>query len=394
MSMLRSILYFIDDMGAHLDALGKRFLPFMQPKTSDVEIKEIIEAGNRLVQALHPSRMILEVAEVIIETASTKTYRLRRIDQPELPPFRPGQYIEIFLQIKDVHTSRAYSISSPPAVDYLDITIKDNPGGFVAPYLLENLKVGDKVDASGPFGHFYYEPLIDGKDLVFIAGGSGITPFMSMIRWMLATNQHLNIDLIYGCRLKDDVIFGKELALLNRRIKTFKYALVVSEPPDGYRGNKGYISAEIIKKRIGDVKGKTFYLCGPAAMYDHVLPELEKLGVPEYKIKRELYGPPADIGLVPGFPKKINDDTTFTVSIVQGGSFPVKAKEPLLNSLERNGLIANPGCRCGECSVCRVKLLDGQVFIAPQAKIRQADRACGYIHACVSYPVSDIKIRL
>jgi ferredoxin-NADP reductase len=348
---------------------------------------------QRIVARLHPDRMRLRVTAIQQETPTTKTFRFERLDGP-LPPWRPGQYVNLFVDVDGVLTSRPYSISSPPGQNTLELTVRDKPGGFVAPYLLNELQVGAELETTGPAGQFYHEPLIDGEDLVFLAGGSGITPFMSILRDAVQNNRPLNVHLLYGSRTPDDVIFGEELAEMAATYGRLRYTLVLSEPPPGYEGLTGFLTADLLQAQIGEVVGKTFYLCGPNLMYQFCLAALTQLGVPEYKIKRELYGPPDDVTQEPGWPAGLAADTLFSVEVEGRQTIQAPAGEPLLNSLERYGLAVPAVCRAGECSACRMRLLAGRVFQPPHTGLRESDRAHGYIHACVSYPLEDLQIRL
>jgi ferredoxin-NADP reductase len=316
-----------------------------------------------------------------------------RTDGP-LPPFRVGQYLNLFVEVDGVQTSRPYSIASLPGDDHIRLTVKDNPGGFVAPYLVHELKPGDEVETTGPAGTFYYEPLIDGDDLVFLAGGSGITPFMSMIQHIRARHPQVKMHLLYGSRVPDDVIFVDELKAIAAEHPNTKYSLVISEPPEGFQGLTGFLDADLIRGEVGEIDGKTFYLCGPGAMYDFCLEALLKLGVPEYKIKRELYGPPTDVTQEPGWPVGLQAGQIFHVEVEGRKSIQALAGEPLMNTLERYGLVVPAICRVGECSACRVRLLAGSVYMPPDAGVRAADREHGYIHCCVAYPLEDLHIRL
>ncbi|MDP8254802.1 MAG: FAD-binding oxidoreductase [Candidatus Alcyoniella australis] len=347
---------------------------------------------RRIVEALHPKRMKLRVAEVVEQTPSSKTLRMERVDG-SFPPFRAGQYVNLYVTIDGVLTSRPYSISSLPGEQALDLTVRDRQGGFVAPHLISQIEAGAELESSGPAGSFYYEPLIDGKDLVFIAGGSGVTPIYSMLRSLLGSDNGFKLNLIYGSRTPNDVIFGKELKKLAQEHKNLKYKLVISDPPKGFRGAKGLLDAALLKKAVGKVAGKTFYVCGPNAMYDLVLPALAELGVPQHKIKRELYGPPDDVTKQPGWPKAIKRNRKFNVTI-GGKTFKASAVEPLINSLERNGVVVPALCRSGECSACRTKLISGKVYMPPDIGVRSTDIDFGYIHACVAYPISDIKVKI
>jgi ferredoxin-NADP reductase len=363
---------------------------------------------RQIVERLHPALMRLRVIDIVQETPSTRTLRLERIDGP-LPPFRPGQYVNLFVDVDGVLTSRPYSISSAPprgrtsgqtapgAPDTLDLTVRDKPGGFVAPYLLNEVQSGDEFESTGPAGNFYHEPLIDGGDLVFIAGGSGITPFISIIRDAFGRGgaaSPLRVRLLYGSRLPGDVIFGAELATLAQEHPGLHYAPVISEPPPGYQGLTGFLDAATIRDQVGDVAGKTFYVCGPNVMYGFCLEALTELGVPRHKIRRELYGPPDDVTREPGWPQGLDAGTLFEVEVEGRGTIRAAAGEPLLNSLERYGIVVPAVCRAGACSACRTRLLSGRVFQPAGAAVRESDREHGYIHACVSYPLENLRIRM
>ena len=353
------------------------------------------DIARQVIAALHPRRMRLRVKEVIQATPTTKTFRFERTDGP-LPPFRAGQYVNVFVDVDGVLTSRPYSIASAPGSDDLELTVRDRPGGLVAPYLLNEIKVGDALETTGPSGSFYYEPLIDGDDLVFLAGGSGITPFMSIIRDAIQRKRPLKMHLIYGSRTPEDVIYSDELAELAASHADFKYALVISEPPPGQVGLTGFLDAKLVREQVRDVKGKTFYICGPNVMYDFCLAALQELGVPRHKIRRELYGPPDDVTKEPGWPQDLRADQVFNVEIVGRAQRTIRTRagEPLINSLERYGIIVPAVCRSGECSACRTRLVSGQMFMPAHVGLRASDRQHNYIHACVSYPLSDLQIRI
>jgi ferredoxin-NADP reductase len=124
------------------------------------------------VERLHPRRLQLRVAAIIKETDQASTLRLVA-DQGQLPPFQAGQYINLTVNIDGIRTGRAYSISSSPAqTAYYDITVRRIANGFVSDYLLDKTAVGDVFESSGPAGHFYYNPLFHGDDLVFLAGAA------------------------------------------------------------------------------------------------------------------------------------------------------------------------------------------------------------------------------
>jgi len=348
---------------------------------------------SRVVSKYHPRRMRLKVVEIVQETPSTKTLRFERLDGP-VPPFRAGQYINLYMEVDGVRTSRPYSISSAPGRDRLDLTVQHKPGGFVASYLFNDVKCEDEFETTGPRGHFYYEPLIDGQDLVFLAGGSGTTPFMSMTRTLLEKEFPGRILLLHGSRLPEEAIFAQDLAELAERHPNFEYALVISEPPEGHDGLSGLLDADMISDQVGEIIGKTFYVCGPYVMYDFCLRALGELGVPVHKIRTEVYGPPPNVTQEPGWPDGLSGDHVFEVEVEGREGIHVPAGEPLMNSLERYGIVLKAECRSGSCSACRIKLISGKVFMLQQAGVRESDLQHGFIHACVAYPLENLKIRI
>lgn len=344
------------------------------------------------VEKLHPKRIKYKVSAIIPETNTTKTLRLVPLEG-YLPPFQAGQYINLLVEIDGIRTGRPYSISSPPnQMAYYDITIRRIANGFVSDYLLDRVKVGDRLESTGPAGHLYYNPLFHGQDLVFLAGGSGVTPFTSMIREVTDRGLDRKIHLFYGCRKPDEAIFHEELQIRAARYPNFTYDLVISEPEAGYDGLTGFLDANLLQKALGSFDGKTFYLCGPQEMYNFCLPELKKLGVPGRRIRQEVFGSPAKIYQEAAWPKEVPADKVFTVKLSSGREIPAIASESLLTSLERAGIIVENCCRSGECSLCRVKMLNGKVYQPENVLLRKSDQEAGYIHSCAAYPLSDLEL--
>jgi glycine betaine catabolism B len=351
-------------------------------------------ATEALINRLHPKDLTLSVSRIIQETPTTKTLRLVPTDLA-LPPFLPGQYTTVTVTVDGIRTGRPLSISSAPnQIAYWDLTVRRVQGGLVSNYLLDRVAVGDTLTCSGPAGNFYVNPLVHDATIVAIAGGSGVTPFMSMIRRAVDYGSNETIFLFYGNRDIEDVIFHEELTRITQANKNIRYIPVIESPPKNYTGRRGYISADVIKAEIGDVSGKTFFLCGPQAMYDFCLPELEKLKVPGRKTRREMYGAPTAIVGYPGWPSAVKEGHTVSVAVHGKKTVTAPATTPLLTTLEKNGITVPFLCRSGECSMCRVKLLSGVVYQPPGTPVRKSDAQFGYVHSCVSYPIEDIKILL
>jgi glycine betaine catabolism B len=349
-------------------------------------------AAEEYIRQLHPERLELHVSDIIEETRSTKTLRLVSKDN-YLPPFLAGQYIALFLEVGGIRTSRPYSISSQPnQVGYYDITIRRVENGLVSNYLLDEVKRGDTLISSGPAGNFYFNPLIHKKTTVCIAGGSGITPFMSMIREIIECGLDRTVYLFYGSKTTDDVIFSDALAHFTERFENIHYIPVIEDPAEEYAGACGFITREVLREVLENIDDKSFFICGPQGLYDFCLPQVEDLGVPRRKIKQEMYGAPPNIWEYPGWPADINPDDAFSVKVKNGTQISAKAGETLLAALEKNGILVPSLCRSGECSMCRVKILSGKVYQPAGVPVRKSDRQFGYVHSCMAFPISDLDI--
>lgn len=358
------------------------------------EHQKNLKLWQKAVERLHPLRLNLKVKEVLEENTMFRTLRLVSKDG-YLPPFQAGQYIKVEVEVEGKKLGRPYSISSPPYLRaYYDITVKRVENGVVSTYLFEKVGVGTSLSATGPAGNFVYNPVIHGKELVFLAGGIGVTPFMSMIREFTGRGTDLRMHLIYGCTTVQDACFKSELEELSQKNENFRYTLVLMNPPEDYRGETGIIDRGLVTRVVTDWQNKTFFLSGPREMLLFVERELEALGVPKARIRREVLGPPRDVTTETGWPSTLAKDKEFQVKLSNGSIIKAKAGETLLASLEKSGVAVKSSCRAGECSLCRTKLLEGKVFEPSGVKVRSSDRALGYIHPCMAYPISDLVLEI
>lgn len=351
---------------------------------------------ERTLSQLHPKRLELLVSEVYEETESTKTLRLVRPDGASLPPFQAGQYINLFTLIDGVETARPYAISSSPQQrGFYDLTIKRAEGGFVSHYLLDRVEKGARLTSTGPMGTFHHNPLFHGNDLVFLAGGSGSAPARSMILDIIERGLPQKFHLIYVNSFEHDVIYAEELRKLARNYpEQFQLTEVVTRPSDHYQGLTGRLSEDLLTELVGSVEGKMFYICGPTPFNESCLALLSNLAVKRRRIRVEANGAPKQPSAQPGWPSGVTENDEITVTVQGRGSFKTKVGEPLLNSLERNGYSTENACRSGECSLCRVKIVSGNVFNPEEAHLRQSDRKFGWIYSCVAFPTEDIEVLL
>lgn len=342
-------------------------------------------------ERLHSKSLSLLVSSVFDTGKNAKVIRFVS-ENGYLPPFEAGQYINIFTEIDGVRTSRPYSISSSPKQRaYYEITVARIKDGFVSDFLLDDVKVGDRFEANGPAGVFRFQPVFHSRKSLFLAGGSGVTPFLSMTREIVDAALDRDVVMLYGCRSSEAALYDEELRSYSEKYPNFKYHLVVSEKDDSWNGETGFIDRNLIKRLVPDYAERTCYICGPQVMNDFCKTELQELGLPEKQIRREMFGTRRDIQNEPGWPENLTGDEVFNVKIGER-IIPAKSGESLLTALERSGVRMNVCCRSGECSLCRVKLVDGKVFLAKGILQRYADEKYGYIHSCKAYPISDLEI--
>ena len=357
-------------------------------------------AINTNAKKLHPDYQRLVIDEVIPhEGAKAKTFVFRRADGEAFPYFRAGQYLSLKLPLEDSFVTRAYSLCSSPK-DALKgraaITVRSNPGGFAADKLLAALKPGDEVIASDPQGFFYYEDLRDAKHVVGLAGGSGITPFLSMAYALRDGAEDFELTLLYGSRDEESILFRKELDEVAAACPKFRVVHVLSdEEKAGYE--HGFITAEFIKKYAPADAEYSVFLCGPEGMYRFLKPEIEKLALPERLFRRKMIDVTKTPWELDGYPQQCRDKI-FNLTVRQGDreyKLSASANETVLTAIERAGIKAPSRCRSGECGWCRSRMLQGSVFIPQENELRRwADKEYGYIHPCSSFPTSDIVLEV
>ncbi|MFW9827210.1 MAG: FAD-binding oxidoreductase [Candidatus Thorarchaeota archaeon] len=361
---------------------------------------------ENLCDRIHPEKQILKVTDIKQISPDTKLFRFisARENKP-LAPFRAGQYIGLIVEINGVRTSRPYSlVSSPNQLAFYEIAVKRKEKGFVSNFLLDTIKEGDILKTTGPLGDLYYNRIFHGNNLVFIAGGSGITPFISILKDISEHNLELNIWVFFGCVMEEDILFREILQDFQKRRSNIKIDYVLSDPEENWDGACGFITKDKILDKIKTIENKFFFIVGNQAMYDFIKEQLAELKVSKHRIIFELYGVPDDVRQVAGWPKEIksNSNVNITIDLIKQGKkvqevIEASCVEPILNSLEREkdlGIMINNGCRSGACALCRTKLKSGKIFLLPEVKLREIDQEFGFIHPCVSYPLTDIHLDL
>jgi propane monooxygenase reductase component len=225
------------------------------------------------------------VAEVVSKDAVTHDMRhlVLRLIEPDWIKFFPGQYMDIAIPGTDA--VRSFSMANTTSRDggLLEFVIKVYPDGHFSRFLADQLAEGDRLDITGPFGVF---TLREGdNDLVFVGGGAGMAPVLSLLRSMAERSLQRKATFFYGARTKKDLCFEAELRSLEKKLPDFKYVPALSEPgdDDGWDGETGLIT-DVMKRHASDLSGAHAYVCGPPPMVEAALPLLATLGAEEKRI--------------------------------------------------------------------------------------------------------------
>ncbi|KJS84167.1 MAG: hypothetical protein JM58_11530 [Peptococcaceae bacterium BICA1-8] len=199
--------------------------------------------------------------------------------------YKPGQFMVIRLKRgEEVSEPHPFTISSSPTRNELAISVKAL--GDFSSSIKETVE-GDLAYIDAPYGVFSFLNH-DGNDLVFIAGGIGITPFISMLRYMADKGLKRNVVLLWGNKTEEDIPFREELDGLSQSLSSFKLIHVLSSQED-WTGEKGHIDRSKISKYVKDIKSSEFFVCGPPPMMKAVVKTLEDLGVSKDKIQNEIF---------------------------------------------------------------------------------------------------------
>ncbi len=345
-----------------------------------------------------------KVARIEREGADAASIYLQPLDGRPLPPFHPGQFITLGLQLpKTVKpTVRCYSLSDVSSTTHYRITVKRKPLPVEAQtfsmssFLVGGLMVGDVLDLRHPAGDFILDP-DEESSLVLLAAGVGITPLFCMAKSLLQSNSAREILLVYGNKNTATTIFTKELAAL-QSFKSFHLVNCFTEPLESdVVGRdyhiKGRMSVDFLKTVLMNQQFK-FYLCGPNKFIEELHEDLLEWGVPQSRILVEAFGRNPIASEKASTKRKENNlplDTPATV-VFRTNEGEIEGESVLATILEiaeELNVDLNSGCRSGNCGTCAIRLLQGRV-VYPPGETPQVDP--GYCLACIAKPVGKVEV--
>ncbi|WP_202865707.1 1,2-phenylacetyl-CoA epoxidase subunit PaaE [Kribbella turkmenica] len=309
--------------------------------------------------------------------------------------FTAGQHLTIRRTGEDVR--RSYSICSPAGSGILRIGVKRIPGGEFSAYAAHELKVGDELEVMTPLGRFgtTLDPA-NAKHYAFVAAGSGITPVLSLVATILATEPSSRVTLLYGNRTAGSVMFADELAdLKDRYAERFHLVHVLSRESTEVELFSGRIDAERLERMfrtilpVGTVD--EWFLCGPYAMVVGAQELLLGLGVAREHVHAELFHVGDDAPAAPIDEAPVDEDAAQVTVILDGrrSTFALaEHSKPVLDATLAVRSDAPFACKGGVCGTCRAKVLEGTVRMDTNWALEPDEIRAGYVLTCQSHPTT------
>ncbi len=334
-----------------------------------------------------PKGFPLILSRIQRQTHDSKTLRFI-VPQNMRWSARAGQFLTFEWMIDGKRIARSYSIcSSPTQTGYVEITPKRMPNGCVSIFLNDRAHPGLVVTARGPYGQFCFDAEKH-KRIVLIAGGSGMTPMMAMLRYIDDLCLPVEVTFIYCVRTQNDVFFKAELMDLRGSLKKFRYILLLSQPDSHWTGPSGHLNRQVIESNVENIATATFFLCGPLPFMENARKILESLAVDPANIKQESFDNARQIMQTDPL-----ESRAFQIDFVRSNKTCRNAgTRTVLETAEMNGVNLPYGCRQGQCGTCATRLLAGEVKMEREDGLGAELKAQGYILPCVSRACSDIQL--
>jgi ring-1,2-phenylacetyl-CoA epoxidase subunit PaaE len=340
----------------------------------------------------------LKVVKVVRETQDAVSIYVTEQDGAAVE-FRPGQFLSVDVTVDGERLRRAYSMASACVADVpVHVTVKRIEGGRVSNHLNDTIAEGQELEVLGPSGNFTVEPRqVNQRHLVMIAGGSGITPIMSILETVLRLERDSRVTLVYGNRGWDDVIFRDRLAQLGDEFgERLVVDHVLERPPEEWSAGKGRLNGDVLEARlqalgIEDEGLVRYFVCGPTPMMDAAHEALERRGVDASRIAAEYFKSHE------AHSDETGSDKIELVVISKGSQergVQVEPGQTILEAALAAGIDMPFSCAMGGCGSCRVQLTEGDIQMEEPNCLSRAERDQGYVLTCVGRPLTQAKVEV
>ncbi len=372
----------------------------LKTKSKPVYIDNWQPQSSRLSNHLSPKAssnfnktpVLLRCVQVIDETPDVKTFKFTA-DPVQRFDYKPGQFLTLYVPINGTTVSRCYTISSSPSrPDLLSVTVKRVSGGTVSNWLHDHVTVGSSLEASGPSGVFHLQEKQNRK-LLMISGGSGITPMLSMTRFMADIGLNYDVCFHHSAQTPVDLIAWQELSLLAHQLPDLHLSYNTSKgsptsTADG-QGFEGRLSSEIIKKICPDLLEREVFVCGPDGYMSATKELLFGLGLPKDKYNQESFS----IEPLP-LPDDASSASYNIVFAESGITAEIRGNQTVLDAAEAAGIEVSYSCRAGICGTCKSDIKSGDIQASNAMGLSDEDSTDGRFLPCCSYAKSDLVVDL
>ena len=310
--------------------------------------------------------------------------------------YKHGQHITLRSYINGEEIRRSYSLCSSPLSNEWRIAVKKTEGGIFSTHANEKLNIGDELELMPPMGSFFTElNKANKKSYVFIAAGSGITPVISIIKTILATEANSSVTLVYSNKTRSSIIFKDELeALKNKYMQQLSVVYILTKEKTDAAISYGRIDkekCELLFDKLIPINADEFFVCGPEEMIFTVKDFLQSKNVDEMKILFELFGKKKEKNIKPEEIKV--EKTAASISNISikldGVSFDfelVDNGESILDAAMDKGIDLPYSCKGGMCCTCKAKLIEGKVEMDSHYGLEPHELEEGFILTCQSHP--------
>lgn len=310
--------------------------------------------------------------------------------------FLPGQFITLELPIDGNIIQRSYTVSSSPARPHsISITVKRQPKGIVSNWLHDHLEIGAQLDVlpiAGDFSCAHHAA----DQYLFLSGGSGVTPLMSMSRSFYDLAENKDIAFIHSARAPEDIIFRKELDLMAFNQPNFRPAIICEKADVNWSQPTGYLTIAILKQIVPDFAQREVFTCGPSPYMAAVRDMLKKTDFDMMHYHEESFNfeeltAHVDADVKTSQPK--TNGNAFSVELTKSGvTIDCAADQFVLNATRDAGLRLPFACSQGLCGTCKSRLISGKVDMKHNGGIRPREIEQGMFLPCCSKPLSNLVV--
>ncbi|KHT64211.1 flavodoxin [Photobacterium gaetbulicola] len=308
------------------------------------------------------------------------TFWLEPTKQQSLPAYQPGQHLPVQVEIDGEYVARRYTLSSSPSrPGRYGISVKRVDDGRISNWLHDHFQVGDTLVAEKPDGSFHLGHHTD--KLLLLSAGSGVTPMISMLRYLADHDQVRDVIFYHQCRSQADIPYLEELKTLEKQFPQLKVMIALSRPDKTWSGLSGRLEAAHLEQ-LDALSERQVFVCGPNRFMDDAKSMLLDAGLDAAQYHQEAFGP-----LTHG----VSKTKEVTISI-NGNLFSGDNQQTLLEQAEAAGLNVPNSCRAGFCGACKMTLESGEVDQPDVPALLPGEKESGKVLACCCVPKTDVEL--